>query len=129
MLEAAADAGRGGRLPLDTNIQRALDTDLVIEITTTGRTSGLPRTLEIWFHRLDGRYYISGWPGGRDWYANLEADPRFRIRFTQSGDTEMDAVAELITDPPAASRSSPVCSPPEPATVSATSTPSWPTAR
>ena len=69
---------------MQADIQKALDADLVIEMTTTGRTSGEPRTLEIWFHRFEGRYYISGWPGGRDWYANLLENARFRIRFTGS---------------------------------------------
>jgi F420H(2)-dependent quinone reductase len=45
--------------------------DRVIDITTTGRKTGEPRRIEIWFHRLDGRYFITGAPGRpRDWYAN-----------------------------------------------------------
>ena len=44
-------------------IQQALVTDQVIDITTTGRRSGQPRRIEIWFHNLDGRLYITGTPG------------------------------------------------------------------
>ena len=38
----------------------ALANDQVIDITTTGRKSGEQRRIEIWFHRLDGRFYITG---------------------------------------------------------------------
>ncbi len=78
--------------------RQALSKDLVIDITTTGRKSGQPRTLEIWFHRLDGRYYITGWPGVRGWYANLLDQPRFTIHFTRSANVAIDAVARPITD-------------------------------
>ncbi|MEZ4616433.1 MAG: hypothetical protein R2867_13150 [Caldilineaceae bacterium] len=44
-------------------IQQALITDQVIDITTIGRKSGEPRRIEIWFHNLDGRLYITGTPG------------------------------------------------------------------
>ncbi len=37
----------------------ALASDRVIDITTIGRKTGEPRRIEIWFHRLDGKYYIS----------------------------------------------------------------------
>jgi deazaflavin-dependent oxidoreductase (nitroreductase family) len=46
-------------------------------LTTTGRTSGEPRTITIWFARADGRLWLlSG--GGTDahWVRNLMADPR-----------------------------------------------------
>lgn len=49
----------------------------VIDITTTGRTSGQARRIEIVFHNIDGRIYISGRPGTRAWLANLSADPSF----------------------------------------------------
>ena len=48
-----------------------------IDITTTGRTSGQPRRIELVFHAIDGRIYISGRPGWpRGWIANLRRDPR-----------------------------------------------------
>jgi deazaflavin-dependent oxidoreductase (nitroreductase family) len=78
--------------------QRALDRDLVIDLTTTGRTSGEPRTVEIWFHRINGRYYITGWPGARGWYANLIENPRLAITFTQSERISIAATARLVTD-------------------------------
>ena len=50
-----------------------------IDITTVGRRSGIPRRIEVWFHRVDGHWYITGVPGPRSWYANLRANPRFTL--------------------------------------------------
>ena len=45
---------------LNANVQEALEKDLIIDITTTGRKSGDARRVEIWFHNLDGLLYIVG---------------------------------------------------------------------
>ena len=55
----------------------AIDAELerghVIDITTTGRRSGKARRIEIVFHNIDGRIYISGMPrpNKREWLLNL----------------------------------------------------------
>ena len=41
---------------MDATTLAALGRDQVIDITTTGRKSGEQRRIEIWFHRVDGRY-------------------------------------------------------------------------
>lgn len=79
-------------------VQGALDKDLTIDITTTGRKSGHPRTTEIWYHRFDGRYFITGTPGRRDWYANLKANPRFMFHLKESARADLPARARLVTD-------------------------------
>ncbi|WP_433305887.1 nitroreductase family deazaflavin-dependent oxidoreductase [Actinoplanes sp. CA-030573] len=77
----------------------ALARDRVIDITTTGRRTGEPRRIEIWFHRYDGRYYITGSPGRpRDWYANLVANPRFTFHLKESATADLPATARPITD-------------------------------
>ncbi len=49
--------------------------------TTTGRRTGRPREIEIWFTRRDGRYYLVAEHGERaGWVLNLRADPRVRWR-------------------------------------------------
>lgn len=83
---------------MDERIQAALARDRVIDITTTGRQSGKPRRIEIWFHDLDGRIYISGLPGKRDWYANLLANPDFIFHLKRSVKADLPARAEPITD-------------------------------
>src|SRR5258706_12810597 len=62
---------------MDESIRHALVHGLTCDITTTGRTSGKPRRIEIWYVLIDGQVYITGTPGPRDWYANLLAQPRF----------------------------------------------------
>ncbi|MEZ4662414.1 MAG: nitroreductase family deazaflavin-dependent oxidoreductase [Caldilineaceae bacterium] len=81
------------------SIQQALDRDETIDITTTGRNSGQPRRIEIWFRRVDGRTYITGTPGPRDWFANLQANPRFVFHLKQSMQADLPATARVITDP------------------------------
>ena len=56
-------------------IDAALERGHTIEITTTGRRSGEPRRLEIVFHNIDGRIYISGTPykRKRKWLSSRRA--------------------------------------------------------
>jgi deazaflavin-dependent oxidoreductase (nitroreductase family) len=75
------------------DVEHALATDRVIDITTTGRRSGQPRRIEIWFHRVDGRYYITGSPGARGWYANLLAHPEFTFHLKRSAKADLPARA------------------------------------
>lgn len=84
---------------MDRDIQQALETDRTIDITTTGRKSGQPRKLEMWFHNVDGRVYITGLPGTRDWYANVVANPEFTFHLKESTRADLDALARPITDP------------------------------
>ena len=48
-----------------------------VDITTTGRRSGRPRRIELWFYREGDENYLSGTPGPRAWVSNLRADPDF----------------------------------------------------
>jgi len=85
---------------MDDAVAQALAADRIIDITTVGRRSGEPRRIEIWFHRLDGAYYITGTPGRpRSWYANLVAHPEFTFHLKQSATADLPAVARPITDP------------------------------
>ncbi len=83
---------------MDTNITAALESDRTIDITTTGRKTGQPRRLEMWFHNLDGNIYITGMPGRRGWYANLLARPEFTFHLKESAQADLDAVSRPITD-------------------------------
>jgi deazaflavin-dependent oxidoreductase (nitroreductase family) len=83
---------------VDERIKRALENDRTIDITTTGRNSGQPRRIEIWRYRYDGRTFLSGSPGTRDWYANLLAHPEFTFHLKASVQADLPAVARPITD-------------------------------
>ena len=83
----------------DPTVAAALANDLIIDITTTGRASGEPRRLEIWYHVVEGRYYITGRPGPRSWYANLLANPQLTFHLKQSAQADLPATARPVTDP------------------------------
>ena len=79
-------------------IAQALQKDRVIDITTTGRRSGQPLRIEIWFHLLDNDLFISGLPGPRDWLANLIANPRFTFHLKESVQMDIPATATPIAE-------------------------------
>jgi deazaflavin-dependent oxidoreductase (nitroreductase family) len=83
---------------MNDDIQRALARDRTIDITTLGRKTGKPRRIEIWFHNLDGRLYITGSPGKRSWYANLLANPELTFHLKGSIQADLPARARPILD-------------------------------
>jgi len=87
---------------MDDAIRAALRQGQVIDITTTGRTSGEPRRVEIVFHVFDGRIYISGMPRAdreRAWLKNLRADPRMTVHLKNGPVADLAATARVIDDP------------------------------
>lgn len=80
-------------------IEQALAHDRVIDITTVGRKTGEARRIEIWFHRIEGRYYITGTPGARSWYANLLANPDFTFHLKESAQADLPAHATPVEGP------------------------------
>ena len=84
----------------DEAIKAALRRGHTIDITTTGRESGRPRRLEIVFHNIEGRTYISGIPRPRrrSWLANLEANPRFTFHLKGKVSADLPATARVIDD-------------------------------
>lgn len=67
------------------------------ELTTTGRRSGRPHTIEIWFAAHDGRLYLlSGGQLRSDWIKNLVANPAVELR---ARDRVIHGEARLVDDP------------------------------
>ena len=63
-------------------------------LTTSGRRSGRPHTVEIWFALEDGTIYLLSGGGERsDWVRNLQTEPRASIRV---GEEERGASARLV---------------------------------
>lgn len=55
-------------------------TETFLYLTTTGRTTGLPRQIEIWYVALDGRYYmVSERREDSGWVKNLRQTPSVRF--------------------------------------------------
>lgn len=71
-------------------------------LTTTGRRSGLPREIEIWFTRRDGRYYLISEHSERaHWVRNLRTEPRVRWRV---GEARFSGRARALDAPADAER-------------------------
>ena len=86
---------------MDDQVRRALTRGHLIDMTTTGRRTGAERRIEIVFHNLGGRLYISGLPRAgrtRAWLLNLESDPRLTFHLKGSISADLPATARIITD-------------------------------
>jgi deazaflavin-dependent oxidoreductase (nitroreductase family) len=63
-------------------------------LTTTGRVTGRPHTIEIWFVVEDGSAWLFTEPDGdTDWVRNLRREPRVKLRV---GANEVNARAEVV---------------------------------
>lgn len=63
-------------------------------LMTTGRRSGQPREIEIWFTRCEGCYYVIAEFTTSHWVRNLLAFPRVEVRL---GDQRFSAMARIIS--------------------------------
>ncbi|MFM8856225.1 MAG: nitroreductase family deazaflavin-dependent oxidoreductase [Actinomycetota bacterium] len=63
-------------------------------LTTIGRRTGNPHTIEIWFVVEGGSIWLFTEPDGwADWVRNLRREPRVTLRL---GEMEVEATAEVI---------------------------------
>jgi deazaflavin-dependent oxidoreductase (nitroreductase family) len=68
----------------------------VLYLTTMGRTSGLPRQIEIWFVTTGGRYYLLAEHFRRaNWVRNIECNPRVQLRV---GEHDREATARVLDE-------------------------------
>jgi deazaflavin-dependent oxidoreductase (nitroreductase family) len=66
-------------------------------LTTIGRVSGRPHTVEIWFAVRGGSVYLlSGGGDQADWVRNVSRQPRVTLRV---GTMEWVGEARIVTDP------------------------------
>lgn len=73
----------------------------IIDITTTGRRTGRPRRIEIFFYRAVGATYLCSGAGGAatGWYANLLTHPNFTFHLKNGPRVDLPARATPVTDP------------------------------
>ena len=65
-------------------------------VTTTGRRSGHPHTIEIWFALHEGTLYLlAGGGDASDWVRNIRAHPTVGLRL---GDRDMLCGARVVDD-------------------------------
>jgi deazaflavin-dependent oxidoreductase (nitroreductase family) len=75
----------------------ALAAESYCYLTTTGRISGEPREIEIWFGLAGSTLYmLSGGRDRSDWVRNLKREPRVTVRI---GDRSLDGRARVVDDP------------------------------
>jgi deazaflavin-dependent oxidoreductase (nitroreductase family) len=76
---------------------KALDAAREIQITVTGRKTGRPITLPVWFVRDGDRLYLVPLKGAdADWYKNVLKEPAIRLA---AGGAQVTARATPVTDP------------------------------
>jgi deazaflavin-dependent oxidoreductase (nitroreductase family) len=86
-------------MAVDPAVAGALERGGTVEITTTGRKSGEPRSVVLAFHNVDGRTLLSGKPGfPRSWVANLQADPRLTFRLKGGVAADLPGTARIVSD-------------------------------
>jgi deazaflavin-dependent oxidoreductase (nitroreductase family) len=83
-------------MTMTDEVRQALERQQTVEITTTGRRSGRPSRIETWRYRAAGRFWLTGSPGARDWYANMLADPEFTLHLNGM---DLKVRGRPVTDP------------------------------
>ena len=86
---------------MPASVDSALHRSQIIDLTTTGRHSGVPRRIEIFLHELDGQLFISGqpFPRKRAWLLNIEADPHVVVHLKRGVSADVPATARVVDDP------------------------------
>jgi len=70
---------------------------MVLLLTTTGRKSGLPRTVPLQYEEIDSAIYVASARGQRaDWFRNILANPEVKVRL---GRRQFIGTAVAVTDP------------------------------
>ena len=69
---------------------------MFLYLTTTGRRSGQPREIEIWFTERNGRFYLIAEHRDRtNWVRNIGANGRVHVRL---GDRRFAASARVVDE-------------------------------
>jgi deazaflavin-dependent oxidoreductase (nitroreductase family) len=87
---------------MDPATRTALGRSQLVDLTTVGRRSGEPRTIEIYLHNLEGRLIISGVPHPgrtRAWIHNVAANPAVALHLKDGVSVDLPATARVVTDP------------------------------
>ena len=66
---------------------------MYLYLTTTGRVTGLPREIEIWFAEHGGRFYLVAERDSANWVRNIQSQPQVKVRV---GDAELNAIARVV---------------------------------
>ena len=80
----------------DSEIQKALDSSVELEITVTGRRSGREFSTPVWFVREGKTVFLMPTKGSKNqWYKNVLKSRRIKI---SSGKVSLDLAAKPMSD-------------------------------
>jgi deazaflavin-dependent oxidoreductase (nitroreductase family) len=65
----------------------------VLCLTTTGRITGQPREIEVWFTEHGGHFYLVAERESANWVRNIQSQPQVKARV---GDAEFTAIARIV---------------------------------
>jgi deazaflavin-dependent oxidoreductase (nitroreductase family) len=65
---------------------------MYLYLTTTGRVTGQPREIEIWFTEHGGHFYLVAERESANWVRNIQSQPQVKVRV---GDAEFNAIARV----------------------------------
>jgi len=80
---------------LEPNKLEPIKNEKLIYLTTFGRKSGKPHTVELWFASHNGRIFLSHEGELTDWMKNLKSNMRVGVRI---GSVKFDANATIASD-------------------------------
>src|SRR5580658_3433645 len=66
---------------------------MYLYLTTTGRVTGQPREIEIWFTEHGGRFNLVAERENANWVRNIQSQAQVKVRV---GDAEFNATARIV---------------------------------
>ena len=66
---------------------------MYLYLTTTGRVTGQPRQIEIWFTEHCGRFYLVAERESASWVRNIQSRPEVKVRV---GYAEFNAIGRVV---------------------------------
>src|ERR1700722_15508898 len=66
---------------------------MYLYLTTTGRVTGQPRQIEIWFAEHGGRFYLVAERESANWVRNIQSQPQVKVRVREA---EFNAIARVV---------------------------------
>jgi len=84
----------GSKAAMTRAILHSIANKQVLYLTTIGRTTGLPRQIEIWFVVCRERFYLFAERGETaEWVKNIRRDSKVTVRI---GEWQIDAMARVL---------------------------------
>ena len=62
---------------------------MYLHLTTTGRVTGQPREIEIWFTEHGGHFYLVAERASANWVRNIQSQPQVKVH-------EFNAIARVL---------------------------------